>query len=255
MKNFINKILFIVVLIVIWQLVYMSQIFPTLMFPSVPDIFKALINSFREEAMISTIWYSMELILKGIIIGSIIGLIMSAIAIIFEWYRPINNMIVAIFDPLPGIALLPLAILWFGAGEKSIIFIIFHSVLWPIVRNMINGYNTISNTYVELGKNLGLSRLKMVSKIYIPATFPHLLSGFKVSWARGWRALISAEMIFGVSGSQGGMGWYIFTKRYMLETDAVFASLIIIICIGLLVEYGLFSIIEKYTIRKWGMSK
>ena len=84
-------------------------------------------------------------------------------------------MIVAIFKPLPSIVLLILVIL-FGAGKKSIIF---YFVLWQIVRNMTNGYNTFSNTYVELGKNLGLSRLKIISKIYIPVNFPHLLYRFK----------------------------------------------------------------------------
>lgn len=255
MKGIKNQIIFLLCLVILWQAIYMTGKFPELMFPSVLSIGKAFINCFRNDAMLKTIFYSLELILKGLLIGGLGGMILACFSIAFQSFRSISNMIVAIFDPLPGIALLPLAILWFGTGEKSIIFIIVHSVIWPVMRSMIDGCSTIPQIYLEVGENLGLNKIQIIRKVYLPASFPSLLSGMKVSWARAWRALISAEMIFGVSGSIGGLGWYIYTKRYQLETASVFAALIIIILIGLLIEYGFFATIEKHTVRKWGMLK
>lgn len=248
-----EKVLFLVAIIVIWQVVCWLEIFPELLFPTPFAVAKALVGSFTEENMLGVLGYSMSLILKGLLWGCGGGLLFSMLSVISRRVRNIYSMIIAIMDPIPGIAILPLAILWFGTGESTIIFIIIHSVIWPISRNIIDGFSAVPKIYVEAGQNMGLNRWKLVTDIYFPASFPYLLSGLRVGWARAWRALISAEMIFGVSGTAGGLGWYIFKKRYSLQTDSVFATLIIIILIGLIVEYGIFEQIEKHTVKKWGM--
>lgn len=250
-----DKILFLAVALLIWQGVCVLGLFPEILFPSPVTVGKALINSFAHENMLQVLLYSMSLICRGLVLGCGLGILLSMLSITFQWVGNIYGMVISVMDPLPGIAILPLAILWFGTGEKTIVFIIVHSVIWPISRNVIDGFSSVSPIYVESGLNMGLSRLQMVSGVYLPAAFPYLLSGLKVGWARAWRALISAEMIFGVSGSIGGLGWYIFKKRYQLETDGVFAALIVIILIGLIVEYGIFAQIEKRTVKKWGMMR
>lgn len=156
-------------------------------------------------------------------------------------------------DLLPGVALLPLAIMWFGIGEPTIIFIVIHSILWPMSRSIIDGFKSISNIYIESGKNIGLRGLKLVLGVYIPAAFSSILSGMRVGWARAWRGLISVEMIFGTTGSGAGIGWFIFMKRTNVDIAGVFAALIVIIIIGIIIEYGLFRTIEKKTVKKWGM--
>ena len=95
----------------------------------------------------------------------------------------------------------------------------------------------------------------MLTGIYIPAAFGSILSGIKVGWARAWRGLISAEMIFGTTSAGTGIGWFIFTKRNNVDIAGVFAALLVIIAIGIVVEYGVFRFIAKHTIRKWGLGK
>ena len=102
---------------------------------------------------------------------------------------------------------------------------------------------------------MGLSMIRLIMDIYLPASLPSILSGLKVGWARAWRALISAEMIFGVSGAVGGLGWFIYVKRYQMDTAGTFAALVVIMIIGILIEHLLFNSLEKHTIRKWGMIK
>lgn len=250
-----SRVCFIIGVIILWQIVYLTGVFPAITFPSVSSIFYALITSFTKESMIQIIGYSMSLVLKGLLFGIVLAFILSILSILSKEIYKIYTMIIAIMDPLPGIALLPLAILWFGTGEATIIFIIIHSVIWPLSRNIIDGFNAVPQLYIETGKNIGLKGIRLITGVYLPSSFPYILSGLKVGWARAWRALISAEMIFGVSGSIGGLGWYIYKKRYQLETDGVFASLIVIIIIGIIIEYGIFSQIEKRTVKKWGMVK
>ena len=81
----------------------------------------------------------------------------------------------------------------------------------------------------------------------------YLISGLKIGWARGWRAFISAEMVFGAVGEKGGIGWYILTQRTFMNTAGLFAGIILVIIVGMLVEDVLFGAIEKHTLEKWGM--
>ena len=135
------------------------------------------------------------------------------------------------------------------------VFIIVHSVIWPVSRSIIDGFRSTPEVYIEHGQNMGLSMIRLIMDIYLPASLPSILSGLKVGWARAWRALISAEMIFGVSGAVGGLGWFIYVKRYQMDTAGTFAALVVIMIIGILIEHLLFNSLEKHTIRKWGMIK
>jgi NitT/TauT family transport system permease protein len=104
-----------------------------------------------------------------------------------------------------------------------------------------------------VGRNCGLSGLRYVSGILIPAAFPSILTGLKIGWAFAWRTLIAAELVFGASSGKGGLGWFIYEAKNQLEIPSVFAGLFTVILIGLLVENLIFRNIERVTIRRWGM--
>ncbi len=157
------------------------------------------------------------------------------------------------FDLLPGVALLPILMITIGANDTSIMVLVIHSVVWPMSRNLIDGFRTTPRIYVESGRNLGLGIFGMVFGVYIPSSFASILSGVKVGWARAWRGLISAEMIFGAAQS-AGIGVFINNARTVwIDYPAVYAAIVLVIIVGVIVEYGIFLQIEKATIRKWGM--
>ena len=171
-------------------------------------------------------------------------------------WRTAANLIetlLLIFHPLPGIALFPLVILWFGVGYLSIVILIIHSVLWPMVTNMLSGFRSLPEVFRLVGMNYQLGSPRFSLYILIPGSFPHLISGLKIGWARAWRALISAEMVFGAAGGMGGLGWFIFKRRVFMDTPGIFSGLIVIILIGMLVEDLVFTVIEKHTLGRWGM--
>ncbi len=96
---------------------------------------------------------------------------------------------------------------------------------------------------------------RYVLQILVPAALPAILSGLKIGWAFAWRTLIAAELVFGASSGQGGLGWYIFQNRNELYTDKVFAGLVLVILIGLLVEGLGFQTLERLTVRRWGVQR
>lgn len=253
-KNLTAQIIFVVAFLALWQFLYSQEIWSELLFPSLGTIGEAFVKSFTEKGLWDMVLHSLQLILKGLIIGISLALIFSSLSVVSETFYAIYNMIVSMFDLIPGIALMPLAILWMGVGDNAIVFMVIHSVVWPMSRSIIDGFNAVPKLYLEVGQNIGLSPVSLVFGVFLPAALPRIFSGIKVGWARAWRGLISAEMLFGGGGALG-IGYYIQDRRTQLDIAGVFATIIVIVIIGTIVEYGIFRTIENRTFKKWGMSR
>ena len=196
---------------------------------------------------------SVQLLLKGYAIGLVLAMALTTLAMMFRLGNDLLETLTSAFNPLPAIALLPLALIWFGLGDVSIMFVLVHSVLWAVALNTHSGFRSVSNTLRMVGRNYGLKGPRFIARILIPAAFPSILTGLKIGWAFAWRTLIAAELVFGVSSGKGGLGWYIYENKNMLDIPAVFAGLLTVILIGLTVENLIFRNIEAATVRKWGM--
>jgi NitT/TauT family transport system permease protein len=250
-----KKPFWILILLVLWQIIALSGKVSPLIFPSLGMIFKAMTSAIAQGELLIQTLFSIVIIVEGLIIGTVFAFVLAIGSRISESFNSLVETLITLAHPLPGIALLPIIILWLGTGRASIIFIIVHSVLWPLLLNLITGFKATPKVYSEIGRNIGLNRLMLLRDIHIPASLPYLISGFKIAWARAWRALISAEMVFGAVGGKGGLGWYIFKQRVFMDTAGMFAALAIIMCIGILVEKVLFEQVEILTIRKWGITE
>ena len=251
--NILRNIFYILVVAIIWQVTYIKKIFPPILFPSVKEIGISLIRETMDGSMLVKLSFSMRLIVIGIFISVLITIFLTVFAMYSKSIKSLINTLISVFDPLPGIALLPVAILWFGIGTKALIFIMIHSIIWPMLLNIIGGFNSVPTIYQEVGRSIGLKNMRLIIGVYIPASVPSILTGFKTGWSRAWRALISAEMVFGATGAVGGLGWDIYTKRSYLDMPGMFASLIVIMIIGILVEAVIFKSVENNTVKKWGM--
>lgn len=249
-----RQTLFILLLMVSWELLSKIGHLPALLFPSFSSILSKLFIQTLNGELLHRTEFSLYLIGIGLGTAIILALVLTALAacipLISEWLQ----VLMAILHPLPGIAILPVVILWLGTGPQSIIAVIIMSAVWPLVANLHTGLKTIPATQIEVGRNLGLKGLKLVWSILLPGAFPHILSGLRVGWARAWQAAVAAEMVFGASGGEGGLGWFIYKKRFFLEIADVFAGMIVIVFIGLIVERLFFEVIELNTVRRWGMT-
>ena len=196
---------------------------------------------------------SVQLLLKGYVLGLALAMCFTALAMMSRIGNDLLETLTSAFNPLPAIALLPLALIWFGLGDGSIMFVLVHSVLWAVALNTHSGFRSVSSTLRMVGRNYGLKGPRFIVNILIPAAFPSILTGLKIGWAFAWRTLIAAELVFGVSSGKGGLGWYIYENKNMLDIPAVFAGLFTVILIGLIVENLIFRNIEAVTVRRWGM--
>lgn len=238
-------------LCLIWE-IYARYLGNPLMFPSFGETVTTLWGDILSGRLPSAAITSLQVLVTGYAAAIALASVMTTLAISTRFGTDLLATLTAMFNPLPAIAVLPLALLWFGLGTSSIVFVIVHSVLWAVSLNTFSGFLAVSQTQRMAGRNYGLGGLRMVFFILIPAAFPSILAGLKIGWAFAWRTLIAAELVFGVSGNAAGLGWYIFEARNALETSGVFAGLLTVIVIGLVVEGLVFRTIEVLTVRKWG---
>ena len=161
-KNSLVKIIFIVSVLILWQVLYTLKIWPEILFPSLGDIGKAFVTAFTERELGTMVLHSLSLIIKGLIVGIALALVFSSLSVISETFYTIYNMIVSMCDLIPGIALIPVAILWIGVGDGAIIFMVIHAVVWPMSRSIIDGFNAVPELYLEVGRNIGLSPVKLI---------------------------------------------------------------------------------------------
>jgi NitT/TauT family transport system permease protein len=250
--GFLRKAFILIVLAVIWE-VYGRWLDNPLLFPPFSETAAALVTNLLNGVIPERAMVSLRTLAIGYVIGVTLASILTVVAIGSRIGTDLLETLTAMFNPLPAIALLPLALIWFGLGSGSVIFVLVHSVLWAIALNTHAGFRSVSNTLKMVGLNYGLRNIRLVRHILIPAAFPSIVTGLKVGWAFAWRTLIAAELVFGVSSGSGGLGWFIFENRNQLETANVFAGLFFVILIGLFVENVIFANIEKRTIRRWGM--
>jgi NitT/TauT family transport system permease protein len=253
-QSSVRKGLLLVALAVIWELAARWQN-NDLLLPGFLQTAHAFAEGVVTGELLQRVGASLSVLAQGYVAGIVAALLLTAVAVLTRTGRDLLETCVAMFNPLPAIALLPLAMLWFGLGKASLIFVIVHAVLWPLALSTYAGFSSVPETLRMAGRNYGLTGLPFVFDILVPAALPSILSGLKIAWAFAWRTLIAAELVFGAASGQGGLGWYIFQNRNELYTDKVFAGLAAVILIGLAVENLVFATLERKTIRRWGMHK
>ena len=247
-----RKTLILVALASAWEL-YARHLDNDLLFPTFGQTLTAFFTETTNGTLPERVWVSLKVLLTGYGLGILIAACITVLAQVTRIGDDLLDTLTAMFNPLPAIALLPLALIWFGLGAQSIVFVLVHSVLWPVALNANSGFKSVSPTLRMVGKNYGLSLFATLRQILVPAALPSLITGLKVGWAFAWRTLIAAELVFGVSSGSGGLGWFIFENKNQLEIANVFAGLLTVILIGLAVEGLIFRTIEEKTVRRWGM--
>ncbi len=248
----VRKTFLLILLALIWE-GYARWLNNPLLFPTFVDTVQAFIAAMVSGELPKAASYTIQLLLKGYAAGLAVAALLTAFASMTRIGADLLEMLTSMFNPLPSIALLPLALIWFGLGNGSIIFVLIQAVLWTVALNTFSGFRAVSPTLRMVGQNYGLSKIGYVARILIPGAFPSILTGLKVGWAFAWRTLIAAELVFGVSSGSGGLGWYIFEQKNQLLIPNVFAGLLTVILFGLVVENLIFRTIENRTVRRWGM--
>lgn len=160
----------------------------------------------------------------AVAIGVPLGFAMGYFRTVYSNVDPI----ISILRPVPPIAWIPLAILWFGLGMKPTMFIIFVGAFFPIVLNTYDGVRGTSRRLTEFALVLGANRVNVLRKVIVYEAFPSVITGMRVGFGIGWMSVVAAEMI----AAKSGLGYLIITARWIFATDMVIAGMLTIGIIG-----------------------
>jgi len=153
-------------------------------------------------------------------------------------YRPFEEImdgVLNILRPIPPLAWIPLAILWFGLGEKSVVFITLISAFFAILLNTIAGVRGVDKSLVRAALSLGANRRVLILKVILPGTLPSLFTGFRIALGVSWMSIVAAELI----ASSSGLGFMISFYRELLRSDLILVGMLSIGVVGYLMDRGL----------------
>lgn len=248
----VRRTLLLAVLLLAWQLAVSYGGVNPLLVAGPIDVAKAIGRGVQDGDLVHSTLVTLRVLAEALGIGVVVAAVLTTLA---TWTRLGEDLLVlltAMLNPLPAVAILPLAMLWFGINTTALIVVIANAVVWPIAINVSQGFRTANPTVVAVGRNIGLRGWRMVWYVLMPAALPHTVSGLKSAWAFGWRTIIAAELVFGVAGKGGGLGYFINNAKTYLHVDDAFAGLVTIAVIGIVFDL-VFAWIEKKTVVAWGM--
>lgn len=172
-----------------------------------------------------------------------LGLVLGRLTAPREFIDPV----IKVLYPIPGIAWIPLAILWFGLGEKSVIFAVFMSAVFPLYFNVEAGVRSISTSLIDAGRCYGARGPMLFLRVILPAATPYIIVGLRVALGNSWRMIVAAEMF----ASDNGIGYVLIQSRYLFRAADLMTAMVLISVVGYATEKAIVGTIERWTIQRW----
>jgi NitT/TauT family transport system permease protein len=239
----------IVILLLVWDLAIRTGRFPLL--PGPVAVVRAIAELARRGFLLKHVVASLFRVTWGYLLAVVVGV---PLGISLAWYRRGGMALAPLVElvrPISALAWIPLAILWFGVGDLSAIFLIFLASLLPLLLTAVNAVNGIPAVHLNAGRNFGLSPARLVASVLYPAVIPQLLVGLRITLGLAWLVVVAAEML----AVNSGLGFLIADARNAGDRyDLVVAGMVLIGVIGLLLDIGMRSL-EKLRSVRWGYAE
>lgn len=248
-KQLLHKAIFIGFVILIWQILFIMNLWPDFLFPSPLMVLQTLIDGFKDGTFIKAMEASFRRLLIGysisIILGTLLGFLIASNQIIEDTIGPF----ILALQSVPSVVWLPLALLWFSLGETAIISVVVLGGTWNMVINSSTGIKNVKPVFIKSAKTMGVEKFELFWKVILPASVPHLITGMRLSWAFSWRALMAGELI----GSGDGLGQILMWGRDMGNMSLVVTVILIIGTVGYVTDNYIFKKVENRVLERWGL--
>ncbi|WP_321366502.1 ABC transporter permease [uncultured Desulfuromusa sp.] len=237
-----------ILLLLIWFIISETGAIPTYLLPHPRQILVAAFNYlFAEPGMapyagrfLSDFYASMLRVLSGFSLAVLIGLPLGILSGRVEQVSLLLSTSINGLRAVPGISLLPLALIWFGIGLKTTIFLVALAAFFPIYLNAEAGARQVSPTLLQAGAMLGGSPLRGVFSVLFPAAMPHIVTGLRLGMGISWSYLVLGEL----TGVPNGLGALIMDARMLGRIDIIVVGIILIAMIGKICDSGLHLLLQ-----------
>lgn len=227
--------------------------FPPIIIPNEPGgvtVIGTLIGSILSGQIVTATGTTLVRLIIGFSIAVVLGLTFGFLIARYKWVDDTLGFFVTALQSIPSIVWFPLAIVWFGLGNASILFIVAIGATWTMTVNSSTGFKNVPSIYMDAAKTLGSSGSHLLRTVIIPASVPHIISGLRVAWAFAWRAIMAGELL----GSTGGLGYLLDLGRSIQAMDLVLSIMIVIGIIGTIIDNQVFLRMERAVARRYGQT-
>ncbi len=230
----------VVLFILGWEAISRSGLINIQLFPPPTEVFKALIGLVASGDLLNDIAWSVMRALAGFGLGAFLGILMGVLTGRIPFFNRFFTPLIQVFRPIPSIAFVPLAIVWFGLGEASKVFLVTWGVFFPVWINTFLGVTGVENTYFWAARSLGASDRRIMIEVLLPAALPLIVAGMRVGVALAFLNLVAAEM----AGAYVGLGFRVESSHMVFRVDQMIVGIIGLGVLGATSDRGFAYIIK-----------
>lgn len=238
------RTLSLVVFFGVWQTVTMLRVFTPVLLPAPTAVLAALVNMLLSGVLLPNAAISMARILVGFLIAVLVAVPLGVAAGWSDYTRNLVEPIIELFRPIPVLAMLPMAMLWFGIGETSKVFLIAYGTFFPVFLNTLAGVRFVDPVFVQAGESLGASRRQIFLRVVLMGAMPDIATGLRLGLGFSFLTLVAAEMI----ASQKGLGYLIVDTQLTFRTNETLAATLTLGVLGFVMGSILVAI-ESHLLR------
>jgi ABC-type nitrate/sulfonate/bicarbonate transport system permease component len=231
-----------------WQLLCSLQLANAALFPSPIAVWLAAGDLIKSGDFFDDLTVSLGRATVGFVVGASLGVAIGLLTARTRAFHLMLNPLFTILRPIPAIALVPVAIVWFGIGEGSKYFVIAYTVFLSVWLNTHHGMEHVATLYIRAARSLGASRLREFVMVVVPASAPHIFAGLRLGAALAFLSLVAAEL----TGASAGIGYRLQEARQFILMDRMFVGLIELGILGALVDTA-FVLLSRWLIH-WEQS-
>jgi ABC-type nitrate/sulfonate/bicarbonate transport system permease component len=219
--------------LIVWQLIALLEFIHPTIFPGPLAVAQAAWRQIPVSQVLLHTRSSLARIIGGFFLGATLGIVIGVTSGWYRWLRSVVRAPIELLRPIPPLAWIPLAIVWFGLGEPSKVFVIFLGAFFPVVTNTYKGLIGIDPDLLRAAQTLGLRGWRLLLRVALPASFPDIATGIRVGWSLSFGALVAAELI----AADRGLGFMIMHARELGQIGVIIYGIILIGLVNLLTDF------------------
>ncbi len=226
-------IIFILAILILWELVVNLGVVERYTLPSPSDIVNALIVNGSDIMMHTGVTFFEGM--TGLLVAVFLSLIMAVVMDQFPVVKKAIYPVLVISQTVPIIVIAPLLAMWFGFGIAPKIFVVVLVCFFPITVNLIEGLQSVDGELINLVRSMGATKSQIFAKIKFPSALPYFFSGLKIAATYSIMGAVIGEWL----GGKAGLGVYMLRARHAFALDLVFASILVIMLLSIVLFYGI----------------
>jgi NitT/TauT family transport system permease protein len=253
-RSVLPPVVFLALLVGMWQLAYVAHFKPPYALPSPADVAAKFWETVQDGRAGEAIWTSLSRAAIGFGMSLVIGTLLGLAMWWSRWLRAAIGPIVSGLQSLPSVAWVPAAIIWFSLSNAAIYTVVLLGAVPSIANGLLGGMKQVPPLFDRVGRVLGLSALGRTRYVLLPAALPGYLGGLRQGWAFAWRSLMAAELITYSPALGQGLGQLLNIGRELSQMSLVITSITLILVVGMAIELLIFAPLERRVLSRRGLT-